>query len=222
MQHKPFFPDPVFGWSFFALLMVLLLVAAVIDLRTTRIPKVLTISIAAGGIIANVVRCAWLAGTGRELWLFPTNSVWYGALDGLLFSLLGLLFAFFLFFGMWVLGSCGGGDVKLCAGIGAWIGAEYTLFLLLGTVVTLVFWIAGRIIIGGMPLIQEIRHNRASSKKKRQKAALRPRQMTFSVPAAVSAAAVMLWVFRIDLQLAPQPPVPDNEAKHASVVPANE
>ncbi len=166
MPHTPFFPNPIFAWSFFAVLMLLLTAAAIRDLATARVPKTITLGIVVTGLIANMLRSIMLADRNLELWLLPTGSIGYGLSDGLLFSLAGLFFAFFLFFGMWMLGVCGGGDVKLCAGIGAWIGAQNTIFLLLTTVVALLLWIVGRIIVGGRPALQEMAQSRKKFKKK--------------------------------------------------------
>jgi hypothetical protein len=43
------------------------------------------------------------------------------------------------------------------------------------------------------------------------------RGMTFSLPAALAAAAVMMWSFRYDLQLVPPKPTPDHGSAHAPV-----
>ncbi len=60
-----------------------------------------------------------LAGIGQSL--LPIRTV------GLPDSLLGFLTGFGLTFVMFALGAIGGGDVKLLAGIGAWIGPGPTL-----------------------------------------------------------------------------------------------
>jgi prepilin peptidase CpaA len=142
-------------------------------------------------------------------------------LDGLLFSLAGLLFAFTLFFGMFILGLCGGGDVKLCAAIGAWIGAVYTIFLLLATVVALAAWFALKMLTGGRKWMQDARKLRQAKRNPRKASELPRGRITFSLPAVVAAAAVMLWVFRVDLQLAPVRPAPTNEGNHASAASPN-
>jgi len=216
MRH---FPDPAFAWTFVVLLLAMLIAAAIIDIRTTKIPKKLTMTIWGAGILINIVRGAWLGSMGIETWELGPGTAWLGALDGLLFSLMGLTIAFVLFFGMWMLGSCGGGDVKLCAGIGAWIGAVYTIFLLFATVGALILWIVARLLTGGMPSLQKMhkaaRQNARSDKK--TPAALPRSRMTFSAPAALATAVVMLWVYRFDLGLLPRPEPPQPEANNASM-----
>ena len=218
-EYKPFFSDPTLGWSFVGVLMCLLAIAAVVDIRTARIPKSITITTAIVGLLANIVRGAWLGQEGKECWHLGAGSIWNGALDGLLFAVTGLVFAFIVFTGMYLLGSCGGGDVKLCAAIGAWIGAFYTVFLLLASVGVLALWIGGKIMLGGAPSIGKPRKDQRGAKDKKTEG-LPANRMTFSLPAAVSAALVMLWFFRFDLQL-DTPPVPEQEAKHASGVSTN-
>jgi Flp pilus assembly protein protease CpaA len=204
-MYKPFFPNEIFGWSFFCLLMLLLCIAARIDFRTARIPKKVSIIIALTGVLANVVRGGYLALAGCELWLLDSGSVWVGLIDGFLFAVAGLLFAFIVYFGMFVLNCCGGGDVKLGAAIGAWIGAYYTIFLLFATVAALVIWITGKILAGGLPSAKKMRER---AKRERQSPYKR---VTFAFSATLATAAVMLWFFRYDLQIA-SPPA--QEAQH--------
>jgi prepilin peptidase CpaA len=110
-------------------LLALLLLAAVIDLRQRRIPNWLTL-----GLILSGLACATAAGGAVELG---------HALAGLL---AGAAVAFVLF----ALGALGGGDVKLLAGVGAWLGAPAVL---------IVFVV--QCLIGlGLVLLQSLRHGR--------------------------------------------------------------
>ncbi len=80
--------------------------AAVVDLRARRIPNWLTF-----GLV--------LAGVGQSFtW---ARSV--GPAD----AMLGLLTGFGLTFVLFAIGALGGGDVKLLAGLGAWLGPMHTL-----------------------------------------------------------------------------------------------
>lgn len=74
--------------------------AAVVDLRQRRIPNWLTLSIIASGLAQSIVHPA----------LSPAQSA------------LGLLCGFALTFVLFAMGALGGGDVKLLAGVGAWMG----------------------------------------------------------------------------------------------------
>src|SRR4051812_1481896 len=108
-----YFPDPISGWAFFTTLMALLAVASWTDQRRMVVPKWLTLPTLALGLLANVLRGAWLGWHDLPAWSLSSGGPWLGALDGLLFALAGFAMGFVLFFAMWVLGVCGGGDVKL-------------------------------------------------------------------------------------------------------------
>jgi prepilin peptidase CpaA len=86
--------------------------AAVIDGRTLRVPNWLTYHFA----IAGLVFAFWKGGTPLLAWSFA------GAGVGLL-SLLPL----------YAIGGMGAGDVKLMAGMGAWIGPWFTLWAFMST-----------------------------------------------------------------------------------------
>jgi prepilin peptidase CpaA len=85
----------------FAPLLALLTWAAVEDWRTRRIRNWLTLTLAVTGLVQSFT---------------PVRTV--GPLD----SALGLAVGFTLPFAMFVIGAVRGGDVKLMAGAGAWLG----------------------------------------------------------------------------------------------------
>jgi prepilin peptidase CpaA len=85
---------------------VLLLWAAVIDLRSRRIPNWMTGALIAAGLVQS----------GMAFGSVSTSQAWAGI--GVGFGLTFVLFA---------LGGMGGGDVKLFAGIGAWVGPTRVL-----------------------------------------------------------------------------------------------
>jgi len=82
-------------------LVVMLVIAAIIDWRSRRIPNWLTLVIV-------------LSGLGSSL--LPGHVTTLGQAG------LGLVVGFALPFVLYALGALGGGDVKLLAGIGAWLG----------------------------------------------------------------------------------------------------
>lgn len=84
-------------------LLVLLLVAAMIDLRTFRIPNLITLPFAVGA--------------------FTYYGVLYGS-AGLFFSLAGLGVGLLLLLVPYMLGGLGGGDVKLLGMVGAFLGPK--------------------------------------------------------------------------------------------------
>jgi prepilin peptidase CpaA len=86
------------------------LIACVTDLRTRRIPNVLSFGAAIAGLLAHT---AMDGATGA----MTAGGGW----------LTGLL----LFMPFFALGGMGGGDVKLLAALGAWLGPYETLYLAL-------------------------------------------------------------------------------------------
>jgi prepilin peptidase CpaA len=98
------------------LLLTLLLVAALIDWRSFRIPNWLTMSGSAAAVLMAV--------------LDPTPQLgWSSALAGLALGLAMLLPLYFI-------GVMGAGDVKLMAMVGAFLGLPHTLQAVLFVVVT--------------------------------------------------------------------------------------
>jgi prepilin peptidase CpaA len=103
-------------------LLALLAVACGTDLRNRRIPNWLTFTIVLAGLVQSFT---------------PIGTV------GPMGSALGMLSGFGLTFVLFALGALGGGDVKLMAGVGAWIGPGPTLAVfavtsLIGMVIVLV------------------------------------------------------------------------------------
>jgi prepilin peptidase CpaA len=84
------------------------LIACAFDLRTRRIPNVLTLGAALAG--------------------FAVHTVFAGA-DGALTAAGGWLAGTLLFLPFFMVGGMGGGDVKLLAALGAWLGPRETLWL---------------------------------------------------------------------------------------------
>ncbi len=109
------------------------LIAAAVDLRTHRIPNVFTLTVG-------------LLGVGFALG--------EGGIPGLLGALAGFAVAFGLLLPGYLLGFTGGGDLKLMAGLGCFLGPELSLaavllYYPLGAVVALLYavyaaWHQGR------------------------------------------------------------------------------
>lgn len=90
----------------------LLAIACISDLRTRRIPNVLTFTAAGLALVFHFATGGWsAAGT----------------------SLAGLLVGAALFFPMFALRGMGAGDVKLLAAVGAWVGPGQIVFVALAT-----------------------------------------------------------------------------------------
>jgi Flp pilus assembly protein protease CpaA len=129
MAHD-FFPNFAFAVVFAITLIGWLSVASYNDLKTLIVPKKITVSLLAVGVVMNVIRGVWLGADGKPTWLFDSASPFLGGLDGFLFAFLGFLCGFTLFFVMWIFGVCGGGDVKLAAAVGGWLGPKFLMYVL--------------------------------------------------------------------------------------------
>jgi prepilin peptidase CpaA len=84
---------------------IVLVEAAVIDGLKLRVPNWLTYHLALGGLAF----AAWTGGSGMLLW-----------------SLIGLITGLVLLLPLYAIGGMGAGDVKLLAGVGAWVGPALT------------------------------------------------------------------------------------------------
>jgi prepilin peptidase CpaA len=93
-----------------SLAVALALAASACDLRTRRIPNVLTFGAAAAAVAA---------------------SAWMNGMAGVEASVAGWLIGLALWFPLFVLRGMGGGDVKLLAAIGAWLGPALAFFIAL-------------------------------------------------------------------------------------------
>ena len=141
---RHFFADSlVLAWTYYAVVLGITLIATYTDLRRLLIPKWLTLPALAGGVIFHAA-----LGAVRGPWfVFNPNWGWFlGAADGLMFALAGFVVGFALFFVMFMAGACHGGDVKLFAAVGAWVGPVVAIFLLALTIVFVVVLAAGRLI----------------------------------------------------------------------------
>ncbi|MUK87041.1 prepilin peptidase [Ornithinibacillus sp. L9] len=96
------------------ILFLFLIIAFIIDVRSHKIPNWLT----AGGMVVGI--------------LF---HLIYGGIDGLIFSFLGLLVAGGIFLILYVFKALGAGDVKLFAAIGAIVGVQMVLYMMMYSII---------------------------------------------------------------------------------------
>jgi prepilin peptidase CpaA len=205
-----FFPDPTFGWIFCVVLVGITVVSCYFDLRYFKIPKPLTLTGLALGILFNVVRGAWLGSDEQPVWKLGAGGSFVGAADGLLFALAGFGVAFGLFLVMYLLGQSGGGDVKLFAAVGAWVGPLWTVYLLILTIIFVAVlsvlrftWTMYR--LGPGTTWKQYSARRAPRAPKKGKAAPRdnlvPRRrlMGYSLPVALSTVILLSWECRNEI-----------------------
>ena len=89
---------------------VIVVIACLFDVATSRIPNVLTFTTAALAIVFHA---------------FAPEGLGAG------YALVGLAMGLAIFFPMFALGAMGAGDVKLMAAIGAWLGWKAIIFVAL-------------------------------------------------------------------------------------------
>jgi prepilin peptidase CpaA len=202
MPHR-FFPEPTFGWVYYGLLVAFLAVASFTDLRALRIPNPLTVAMLFTGLVLNIARGAWLGaeGTDQGVWVLGPHGSLVGGLDGLLWGLAGFATGFGLFFLMWMLRTCGGGDVKLFGAVGAWVGPLWILFLLAGTVImVVVFGIARRILVA-LGLSRPLQGWKGLAMEPGSRQQRHPRVAVYAPAVLVSASILLLWFLGPDLGL---------------------
>jgi prepilin peptidase CpaA len=205
---QPFFPQSiVLAWAFYAALVGITLVATYTDLRYLQIPKWLTLPTLAVGVLFNLVLGAWTDGPRGSFLIGAGEGGFLGALDGLLLSLAGFATGFALFFVMFALGTCKGGDVKLFAAVGAWVGPMVTIYLLAGTIVGVVLIAVGHLAWNlathGFRATRQDYMLSAAPGKKGQPRTTRQRLTAYSPAVALSAALVLLLVFGRELHVLP-------------------
>ncbi|WP_417848935.1 A24 family peptidase [Thalassoglobus sp.] len=93
---------------------IVLIVAAYIDGKELRVPNWITFPMVLSGLV---------------------YSTWVGGLQGLGDGLWGMTVGLLTLLPLYAVGGMGAGDVKLMAGIGAWLGAAVTWWAFVATVV---------------------------------------------------------------------------------------
>ena len=107
-------------------------IAAVCDLRTKRLPNVLTVVALTCALLFHGIFGLVDGGFAQATWQ-------------LLFALAGFATGFSILFVLWLMGSGGGGDVKFMGALGAWLGAAATLKVFLVS--------AGLIVVGAIGVL---------------------------------------------------------------------
>lgn len=229
---KTFFPDMGFAWVFCIALIGLTGIAAWVDTHKAKVPNRLTVLIFALGLVINAVRGGWLAADNHPVWLLlqtEGGAWWLGAIDGLLFALTGFLVIFAIMVGLWIFNLSGGGDVKLLAAVATWLGLLFFLMVWMVTLVVLVLWTIGQLLVGGSMSPRQVKKRLEAMGKQKERGAGQPPagkrgklKTTFSFPLAIATAIVLMWLFRFDLQLVKPPPEqPQGTSAHVRPTPTH-
>ena len=124
------------------------LATAYTDTYKWKIPNKLTLPFFGLGLVYQLV--------------FWGLQPWNGLMDthGIVDGLLGFGLGFGLYFGLWIVAGGGGGDVKLMGALGAWLGFKMTFWLIVASLVMVVF--DGVIVT----IYKALRHGMKNFKKK--------------------------------------------------------
>lgn len=163
-------------WTFLTAIVVYTLVAAISDFRSRRIPNVLTVPMLVAGM------------------------TWQGAFHGfagLREGILGFAVGFGILFVLWMIGSAGGGDVKLLGGLSVWLGPGLTLKVLFSSLLFVV--IGTTVILLGSVLSQGFRKTKAtytrnsdgSAPQETREDRSKRRVMAFAIPVALATWCVL-------------------------------
>ena len=174
--------------AFVAIVSVFVLVGAICDYRTTKLPNWLTVPGFVAGLLFHAIKGLVTGGL-------------YGLGTELLNSLIGFAVGFSILLVMWLMGTGGAGDVKLMGALGAWLGAKMTLqvffvstlFVLVGSVLVLTY----AMITGGVERMKRRYLAKPSGAAKRGVSAadhrVRRRLMPYGVPVAVATWIGLAW-----------------------------
>jgi prepilin peptidase CpaA len=201
----PFFPNPAFAWGFYAILIGFLVVAAYIDLRRMRVPKSVSVSLFFLGMLANLARGAWMGSAESQVWHFTSTGTLLGMVDGFLFAAEGFFVCFFIFFALWTVGACGGGDVKIFAAVGTWVGPYIAIWVFCLSTLILVVLLTLKFAVAIVSPSSQAAPPFMADRKSKAPTVRDPRMargLTYSLPLALATGLLLLWFFRVDLNLA--------------------
>lgn len=164
-------------WIFLVAVVLYTLAAAISDFRSRKIPNALTVPMLVAGL------------------------TWQGAFfgfAGLKTGLLAFAAGFGILFVLWMVGSAGGGDVKLLGGLSVWLGTSLTLKVLLSSLLFVVIGTAA--VIGFSVLSKGFRGTRVQYVKGRSGAVKsetsedrsKRRVMAFAIPVALATWCVLV------------------------------
>jgi prepilin peptidase CpaA len=154
---------------------VFTLAAAICDLRFRKIPNRLTAPMCLAGIVYQVA---------------------FFGMDGLWASLLGFAAGFGILFVLWMIATAGGGDVKLMAALGTWLGWQVTLKVLLCSLIFVTTGTIGIVLISLLSQgLRRTKNQYLTTHKKGAGETTEQRQkrrvMAFAVPVALATWCVL-------------------------------
>jgi prepilin peptidase CpaA len=152
-------------------------VAAISDIRTRKIPNKLTVPMCLAGLV---------------------YQVGFFHLDGLWTALLGFAAGFGTLFVLWMIGTAGGGDVKLMGALGPWLGALLTLKVLFVSLIFVTVGTMGVVLLGVLSNgIRRTKSQYLKGKGKTETTSQRQKRrvMAFAAPVALATWALLALQF---------------------------
>ncbi len=201
MIPQPFFPNPAFAWGYCVVLIAFLVVAAYTDLRRMVVPKSVSVSVFFLGLLINLIRGAWMGSSQAQVWHFTSPGTLLGVFDGLLFAAEGFFVCFFIFFALWMVGACGGGDVKIFAAVGTWVGPYIAIWIFCLSTLILVVLLTLKFALALLSPSSQVAPPFLADRKGRSISVRDPRPARSDIFVAVALATglLLLWFFRVDL-----------------------
>ena len=141
--------------------------AAACDYRYRRLPNVLTVTALCCGFVFQIVQGA-------------TQSSWLGGWQGFVLALQGFATGFGLLLAIWLIGGGGAGDAKLMGALGAWLGAQHILFILVGSC-----FITAPFAFAGFLLANRNSHQPNNGEHELRFKTILSRKLPFAVPTAI-------------------------------------
>ena len=151
---------------------VFTLAAAICDLRFRKIPNKMTAPMCVAGVVYQIA---------------------FFGMDGLWASVLGFAIGFGILFVLWMIATAGGGDVKLMAALGTWLGWLTTLKVLFCSLIFVTTGTIGIVVIGMMS--QGLRRTKdqyltrkpaSNAKAETTEQRKKRRVMAFAIPVALA------------------------------------
>ncbi len=158
------------------------LAAAIWDIRVKRIPNKLTLPVFGLGLVYQIA---------------------FNQVDGLLAAGTGFAAGFGLLFLLWMIGSGGGGDVKLMGALGVWLGGKMTLMVLVastvlaavGTLFTIIFKATTHGVWASKDHYLATGKTKKGEKPKKETVAQKQKRRTmgYAVPVALATWMIVMW-----------------------------
>lgn len=159
---------------FLIAILLFTLAAAISDIRTRKIPNKMTVPMCLAGLVYQVG-------------FFQINGLWT--------ALIGFAAGFGILFVLWMIGTAGGGDVKLMGALGPWMGGILTLKVLFCALIFVTVGTIGVVLYSA--LSKGVRRTKTQYLKKKATAETsgerqKRRIMAFAAPVALATWCVVI------------------------------